>query len=127
MTSFSFHGFLQKNGKDEPFSIQFEANTDSEARRMFTSLVSNVDKWCQTKPNMNTKDMIGTIDLNDEDLFGIDNDTYISKMNNTNLTVFDFLPNAVVKDKTGREYYLRDFVYDSNPTCAHHRKIQVRL
>jgi xylose isomerase len=127
MASFSFHGYLQKNGKDEPFSIQFEANTDSEARGMFTSLVSNVDKWCQKTPNLNTKDMIGTIELNDEDLFGFDNDTYISKMNDTHLTVFDFLSNAVVKDKTGREYYLRDFVYDSNPTCVHRRKIQVRL
>jgi hypothetical protein len=127
MTSFSFHGYLRKNGKDEPFSVQFEANTDNEAREMFTSLVSKVEQWCQASTNINTKDMIGTLYLNDEDLFGFDNDTYISKMNNTNLTVFDFLPNAVVRDKTGREYYLRDFVYDSNPTCVHRRKIQVRL
>jgi len=127
MTSFTFHGFLQKNGKDEPFSIQFEANTDNEAREMFNSLVSNVDKWYQKKPNLNTKDMIGTLELNDEDLFGFDNDTYISKMNDTNLTVFDFLSNAVIKDKMGTTYWLRDFIYEVNPTCVHRRKIQVRL
>jgi xylose isomerase len=125
MTSFIFHGFLQKNGKDEPFSIQFEANTDIEARKMFISLVSNVDKWSQT--DTNTKDMIGTIELNDEDLFGFDNDTYISKMNDTNLTVFDFLSNALVKDKMGGTYWLRDFIYEVNPVCVKRRKIQVRL
>jgi hypothetical protein len=127
MSSFSFHGYLQKNDKDEPFSVHFEANTDNEARGMFTALVENVEKWCQASVNLNTRDMVGTTGLNDEDLFGFDHDTYISKMNNTDLTVFDFLPNAIVKDKTGMVYYLRDFIYNASTSCVHRRKIQVRL
>ena len=124
MTSFSFYGSLQKDGIDEPFSIQFEAETLNEARKMFDNLITNIEKWCQTKSTSNT----GTdkLSLNDEDMFGFDNDAYISKMNGT-LSVFDFLPNAVVKDKTGATYWLRDFIYDSDTVCIQRRRIQVRL
>jgi len=125
MTSFSFYGFLQKEGKDEPFSIQFEADTENEACKMFDNLISNIDEWCQTKSTCNIN--IDTFSLNDEDMFGIDNDTYISKLNGTNLNVFDFLPNAVVKDTTGATYCLRDFIYNTNTVCVKRRKIQLRL
>lgn len=125
MTSFSFYGFLQKEGKDEPFSIQFEAETENAACKMFDNLISNIDEWCQKKSTSNTRG--DTLSLNDEDMFGFDNDTYISKLNGTNLTVFDFLPNAVVKDETGATYWLRDFIYNAKVVCIQRRKIQVRL
>ena len=49
MTSFSFYGSLQKDGTDEPFSIQFEAETLNEARKMFDNLITNIEKWCEMK------------------------------------------------------------------------------
>ena len=126
--AFSFHGFLQKDGKDEPFSIQFEAETSTDAQKMFFNLISNVEEWSRHASHTScTHSPSDTYFLTEEDVFGFDNDTYISKMNNTNLTVFDFLPNAIVKDKSGSTFWLRDFIYETEITCIKRRKIQVRL